>query len=62
MKEVLQEPAGLSQADVDNDEKLDEYIRSHITSTYHFCGTCRMASKDSGGVVDQSGRVYGIEG
>jgi len=41
---------------------LTDYIHSHVTSTDYFCATCRMASREKGGVVDQSGRVYGVRG
>lgn len=59
--QTLEPPIGIDEEVVASDERLDEYIREHVTSTYHFCGTCRMASRDKGGVVDQSGRVYGVE-
>ena len=62
MQSVIEWPIGLDDSVVSSDERLDEYIRSQVTSTYHFCGSCRMASTDKGGVVDQSGRVYGVQG
>ena len=36
MKQVLEEPVELTQAEVDNDQKLDEHILRHLTSIYHF--------------------------
>lgn len=62
MKQAVEEPIGLTQQDVDDDDKLDKFIMSNVTSTYHFCGTNRMASREKGGVVNQSGRVYGVQG
>jgi choline dehydrogenase len=61
MQTVLQAPLDLTDAIVQSDTLLDDYIKSHVTSTFHFCGTCRMASRNKGGVVDQNGRVYGID-
>ena len=62
MQAVLETPLDFTDAIVNSDAFLDEYIQSHVTSTYHFCGTCRMASREQGGVVDQSGHVYGLRG
>ena len=62
MQSVIEWPVGLDDSVVSSDDRLDEYITSQVTSTYHFCGSCRMASPDKGGVVDQSGRVYGVQG
>ena len=62
MQGVLTAPLGIDNSIVDSDDLLDEYIQAQMTSTFHFCGTCRMAAQDHGGVVDQSGRVYGIQG
>ena len=60
MQSVLERPIGIDDSVIKSDENLNEYIQSQGTSTYHFCGTCRMASREKGGVVDQSGRVYGV--
>ena len=60
MQSVLDPPIGLTDSIVNSDALLDESIQSHVTSTYQFCGTCRMASREAGGVVDQSARVYGV--
>lgn len=62
VQNVLEEPLTLTKSIVEDDAALDEWIVSQISSTYHFCGTCRMAARDQGGVVDQSGRVYGVRG
>ena len=62
MQAVLGPPIGVDSATIEDKHMLDQYIMSHFSSTYHFCGTCRMADKDQGGVVDQSGRVYGVRG
>jgi choline dehydrogenase len=62
MQSVVGPPVDLTDDVVNSDERLDEYIQSQVTSTFHFCSTCRMASRENGGVVDQSGRVYGLQG
>ncbi|ETN42794.1 uncharacterized protein HMPREF1541_01952 [Cyphellophora europaea CBS 101466] len=62
MQRVLEEPLTLTRRTVDDDDALDGWILSQLSSTYHFCGSCRMAARDRGGVVDQSGRVYGVRG
>lgn len=62
MQSVLDKPAGLDLSIVQSDVRLDEWIQRQYSSTYHFTGTCRMADRNKGGVVDQSGRVYGVEG
>ena len=62
MQQVLEEPLTLTKDIVEDDAALDEWILSQVSSTYHFSGSCRMAARDQGGVVDQSGRVYGVQG
>ena len=61
MQSFLSAPLGLTEDNVASDPKLDAYINSQYSTTYHFCCSCRMASRSNGGVVDQSGRVYGVE-
>ena len=61
MQQVLEPPIGLDCRTLSSDQLLDAWIESQLSTTYHFCGSCRMASQDEGGVVDQSGRVYSLE-
>ena len=50
-------------AAVASDEQLDAFIREHVESAYHPCGTCRMgAAQDPLAVVDPECRVIGVEG
>jgi choline dehydrogenase len=50
-------------ADVQSDEQLDAFIREHVESAYHPCGTCRMGRADDiDAVVDPQTRVIGVEG
>ena len=46
-----------------SDAELDAYIREHVESAYHPCGTCRMGRADDPmSVVDPQLRVIGVEG
>ncbi len=50
-------------ADRVSDEELDDFLREHVESAYHPCGTCRMgAADDPMAVVDPECRVIGVEG
>ena len=47
---------------VQSDAALDDFIREHVESAYHPCGTCRMGRADDPmAVVDPQGRVIGVE-
>ena len=46
-----------------SDAALDAFIRNHVESAYHPCGTCRMGrADDPEAVVDPEGRVIGVQG
>lgn len=62
MQRVLHEPIGLDISALESNEYLDDWIQWQYSTTYHFSGTCRMADRKKGGVVDQSGCVYGVQG
>jgi len=48
-------------SDIQSDEKIDEFIRTHVESAYHPSGTCKMgATPDC--VVNPDCRVRGING
>jgi choline dehydrogenase len=50
-------------AAVQSDEQLDAFIRDHVESAYHPCGTCRMGrADDMTSVVDPECRVIGVDG
>src|SRR5690606_8817561 len=50
-------------AQVQTDEELDAFVRDHVESAFHPCGTCRMGRPDEPmSVVDSECRVIGIEG
>ncbi|MBP7242476.1 choline dehydrogenase [Amaricoccus sp.] len=45
------------------DDELDGFVREHVESAYHPCGTARMGRRDDpGAVVDAEGRVIGVDG
>jgi len=47
---------------VQSDAALDDFIRDHVESAYHPCGTCRMGrADDRHAVVDPEGRVIGVD-
>ena len=46
-----------------SDAELDAFLREHIESAFHPCGTCRMGRPDdASAVVDPECRVIGVEG
>lgn len=48
---------------IQTDDQLDDFIRAHVESAYHPCGTCRMGrADDPTSVVDPECRVIGVEG
>lgn len=59
---MLHEPIGLDAATIADDDALDTVIEGKTASGYHLTGTCLMAARDRGGVVDQHGLVYGTHG
>ncbi|KAL7800328.1 GMC oxidoreductase domain-containing protein [Trichoderma ceciliae] len=46
----------------EDDKAIEDYIRSNIETTWHSLGTCKMAPKEKGGVVDNHLNVYGTVG
>lgn len=49
--------------DAQSDEALDRFVREHVESAYHPCGTCRIGDAgDTHAVVDPECRVIGVEG
>jgi choline dehydrogenase len=50
-------------AAVQTDAQLDDFIRAHVESAYHPCGTARMGRRDDPmAVVDPECRVIGVDG
>jgi choline dehydrogenase len=59
---LLGEPLSMDEETINDDEALDAAIENMVAAVYHFNGTCKMASREYDGVVDESGRVYGVSG
>jgi choline dehydrogenase len=48
---------------VQTDDQIDAFLREHLESAYHPCGTCKMGSEnDPMSVVDPDTKVIGVEG
>tara|TARA_R110002124_G_scaffold105944_2_gene257198 strand:- start:2360 stop:4021 length:1662 start_codon:yes stop_codon:yes gene_type:complete len=49
--------------DMQSDAELDTFLREHVESAFHPCGTCKMgAPSDPMAVVDPECRVIGVDG
>ena len=52
-----------TDAELESDDSLDEWLLRNVRTSHHVSGTCKMGPEsDPMAVVDQQGRVYGIEG
>lgn len=45
-----------------DDAAIEAFVREKVGTTWHSLGTCRMGSREEGGVVDARLRVHGVEG
>lgn len=45
----------------EDDVVLKQWLKENVTTTWHSMGTNRMASRESGGVVDKNLGVHGLE-
>ncbi|KAI0383333.1 putative alcohol oxidase [Hypomontagnella monticulosa] len=45
----------------EDDTILDKWIRENVATTWHSLGTCKMAPREQGGVVDANLSVYGVK-
>ncbi len=56
-------PLDPTDADLASDAALDEWLLGRVATMHHISGTCKMGpASDSLAVVDQFGRVHGMEG
>ncbi|KAI0146895.1 alcohol oxidase-like protein [Xylariaceae sp. FL1272] len=46
----------------EDDATIDEWLRHNIATAWHPLGTCKMLSREQGGVVDTDLSVYGVTG
>ena len=60
---VVKERYSPTDADLESDDALDAWMLREVTTGQHLTTTCRMGpASDPMNVVDQYGRVHGIEG
>jgi len=63
LKDLIGERLDPTDADLASNEDLDQWLMREATTFSHISGTCKMGpSSDPMAVVDQYGRVRGIEG
>jgi alcohol oxidase len=46
----------------EDDKAIEKHLRDNVNTTWHSMGTCRMAPREKGGVVDADLSVYGVSG
>jgi choline dehydrogenase len=62
-KDIIQERIAPTDAELESDDALDEWIQKVVTTSQHISCTCKMGpSSDPMAVVDQYGKVHGVEG
>ena len=62
-RDMIAERLEPSDADLSSEEALDAWLMREVTTSQHISCTCKMGpSSDPMAVVDQYGRVHGLEG
>ena len=62
-KDIIIDRVTPSDAELASDEALDDWLMRNAGTSHHISGTCKMGpDSDSMAVVDQNGRVRGLEG
>ncbi len=62
-KEIIDERLNPGDVNLASDAALDAWMQHRVTTSHHVSATCKMGtSSDPTAVVDQSGKVHGIEG
>lgn len=61
IRRLVAGPNGFNPMGASDDAILADF-RDRATTVFHACGTCRMAPRGDGGVVDPALKVYGVEG
>ncbi len=61
--DIVEERLEPSDADLASDEALDQWLLREVTTSQHISCTCKMGpASDPMAVVDQYGRVHGVQG
>ena len=61
-KEIVEEPISPTREEIESDDALDAWMLETVDIGQHLSGTCKMGpASDPMAVVDQFGRVHGIE-
>ena len=59
---IIEERVGPTDSDLRSDSTLDQWMMRRVITSHHIAGTCKMGpTDDSMAVVDQYGKVRGIE-
>ena len=62
-KDMLIERVSPTDADLESDDALNDWLMRYVGTSHHVSCTCKMgAASDTMAVVDQYGRVHGLEG
>ena len=62
-KKLVAERLAPTDADLVTDKTLDEWLLRQVSTSHHISSTCKMGpDSDPMAVVDQYGKVYGVEG
>ena len=62
-RKLLEERVDPDDSDLESEDSLDAWMRRTVKTSHHISGTCKMGpSSDGMAVVDQYGRVHGLDG
>jgi choline dehydrogenase len=61
--DIVEKRIAPADNDLESDDALDDWLMGAVQTSHHISGTCKMGvASDPMAVVDQHGRVHGIEG